>query len=98
MLILLLDPVISSLGVPFCEAPLCLFLSFLPSLLPFLDSSLSVFQITYADIALFNFWSVISKDYPEALANFPLVSALVARVAARPRIARWLRERPVSEW
>jgi len=58
-------------------------------------------QISLADIQAFNlFWSWENRPsmFPGAIAAFPLLQALVARVGAEPRIAAWVARRPASEW
>jgi len=55
-------------------------------------------SFTFADLAVFNFFSQVTKDYPGCLDNSHLLMSFLSRVAGRPRIAKWLRDRPVTEW
>jgi len=53
-------------------------------------------KVSYADIALFNFFSMVLAAKRDAFADFPLLAAWIARVVALPRIASWLKTRPQS--
>jgi len=55
-------------------------------------------NFTYADIALYQFFTTpVWKDAPSVQLG-PLLKALVDRVASRPRIAKWVKERPVTDF
>lgn len=54
-------------------------------------------KLTYGDINVYYWLDVISKNWPDPiLDNYPSLSQLVKRVEAQPRIAKWLKERPVT--
>jgi len=47
-------------------------------------------HLSIADVALFDFFTSNSKDYPNALDKAPLLKALFERIGARPRLALYL--------
>jgi glutathione S-transferase len=49
---------------------------------------------TIADYALFDLITTILRTFPDALAAAPLLTAWVARVAARPALAAYIKEDP----
>lgn len=51
-------------------------------------------QLTFADLFIFIFFDYIPEDTKEKI---PLLVALHKRVAERPRIAEWLKIRPVTD-
>jgi glutathione S-transferase len=51
---------------------------------------------TYADIHFYRFFDEIQAKYPNEFKAYPELSALIARVAARPAIAGWLKARPAT--
>lgn len=54
-------------------------------------------KLTYGDINVYYWLDVISKNWPEPIVdNYPSLSQLVKRVEAQPRIAKWIKERPVT--
>jgi len=55
-------------------------------------------NFTVADIVLYYYYSTVAKDFPNRFDKAPLLQALVERVAIRPRIAKWVKERPVTEF
>jgi glutathione S-transferase len=55
---------------------------------------LIVLQLTFADLLIFVFFDFIPEG---TIDKFPLLVALHKRVAERPRIAEWLRIRPVTD-
>jgi len=55
-------------------------------------------KISFADIALFHIFDTLLKTYPTCLNNTPELKALVERVAQRPAIAKWVRERPQTDF
>jgi len=78
----------------------------LPKYLPYLEKQLvsrnggNAFflgdKISWADIAFFHFFDSFNLlgEFPTALDAFPHLKALLGRVAARPNIAKHLKERP----
>jgi hypothetical protein len=52
--------------------------------------------LTYADIFVYIGLDAIVTAVPDALAAFPLLHALKESVAARPKIAAWIANRPVT--
>jgi len=55
-------------------------------------------KLSLADIAVFNTFQSLKSDYPDAFANTPLLDAFYTRVAEIPKIAHWLKTRPVTPW
>jgi len=53
-------------------------------------------KVSYADISLFNLYSGVQKANPDAFRDFPALAGWLGRVAALPRIAAWLKARPVT--
>jgi glutathione S-transferase len=53
-------------------------------------------DVTYADVYFYVAIDAIAQANATALKEFPELSALLTRVAARPNIAAWLKSRPVS--
>jgi glutathione S-transferase len=53
-------------------------------------------KVSYADIALFNFFSQHKAAKADAFADFPVIESWLARVAALPRLAEWLKKRPAT--
>ena len=52
-------------------------------------------KVTYVDLAFFNF----AERFPaEVLAKLPGLKALVGKVAVLPNIAKWLKERPETQF
>jgi len=54
-------------------------------------------KVSLADIIVLYLYDFLN-DYPEATKNAPLLSGLVKRVAALPRIAAWIAKRPQTQW
>jgi hypothetical protein len=50
----------------------------------------TLLQISLADFALFNFFSTVDLN------GFPVLAGLVERIGARPKIAHWVKTRPVT--
>ena len=55
-------------------------------------------QFTYADIGVYLVISFLQNNFAGAVDNFPHLKDHVARVAARPNIAKWLEVRPKTQW
>jgi len=55
-------------------------------------------EFTLADIALYNLFFSVKVDYPDVLKNSPTLTSLSQRVTERPKIAKYIKERPVSPW
>jgi len=53
-------------------------------------------DVTYADINFYVAFDTIQQTNAAAFTAFPELSALIARVAARPNIAHWIKTRPVT--
>jgi len=53
-------------------------------------------KVSHADLALFSWYDSVLKVQPAALSDYPLLAAWYGRVAALPRIAAWLKARPVT--
>jgi len=53
-------------------------------------------KVSYADIRFYHTFASLLSEHSTLLDAFPALKALVARVAARPRIASWLAARPVT--
>jgi len=53
-------------------------------------------KVSYADIASFYFFGLVKQVKADALTDFPLLTAWLARIAALPRIAHWIKTRPAS--
>jgi len=51
-------------------------------------------DVTYADINFYVAFEVVQSTNAAAFTAFPELSALIARVAARPNIAHWIKTRP----
>jgi len=51
-----------------------------------------------ADLALYNALTNLVNRFPAALDKSPSLRALVDRVGSRPGVAKWVKERPKSEW
>lgn len=56
-------------------------------------------QLTWADLALYNFATIIIRDRtPQIkLSDYQHIDGLVQRVADLPRIKKWINERPITE-
>jgi len=54
-------------------------------------------KVSLADVTFFVAMERILKQRPDVLDSSPLLADLVKRVAALPRIAKWIKERPVTE-
>jgi len=54
--------------------------------------------VTYADLSVYNAFSSFQAVNATCLAGSPKLTALIARVAARPHIAAWLARRPRTEF
>jgi len=54
-------------------------------------------EFTYVDIAAFIRFSDWLKEFPSAFAGKNRVKAHLERVAARPRIAKWIEIRPKTD-
>jgi glutathione S-transferase len=54
--------------------------------------------LTYADIAVYRHFSFLNGLNPDVLKNAPELSALCDRVAARPNIAEYVKNRPASDY
>jgi len=54
-------------------------------------------KVSLADLYFFNWWSRIVAANQKSLSAFPLLLGLMDRVGALPKIAKWVRERPVTE-
>lgn len=55
-------------------------------------------RITLADIAVYRvFWEIL-QNQPTALQDYPFLFAHVARVGKSEKIARWIADRPLSEF
>jgi glutathione S-transferase len=52
--------------------------------------------VTYCDILAFHAFEDVQKANAEAFKPFPELTALLARVGARPNIAAWVKVRPAS--
>jgi len=55
-------------------------------------------NVSLADIALYNYVFFAKKDYASSFDKTPKLLALADKVAARPKIAQWIKTRPQSEW
>jgi len=55
-------------------------------------------HVSLADIAFFHFFSNLQGEFPHALDKAPTLKALYDRVAARPKIAKWVAERPQTNF
>ena len=55
-------------------------------------------KLTWADLAFFNWISIIASRAPAILDKFPSLKKLKETVETLPNIARWLKERPESEF
>lgn len=52
-------------------------------------------NVTYADMIIYNTMHFVNKITPGVTADrFPKLTALAGRVASRPRIAKWIENRP----
>jgi len=51
-------------------------------------------KVSYADIAIWYFYSLHKQVKPDAFADFPLLDAFIGRIGALPRIAHWIKTRP----
>ena len=56
-----------------------------------------IFQLTLADLAFLNHSEFALFVTPLDFSKFPKLQALVKRVEAIPKIAAWIKERPVTE-
>ena len=54
-------------------------------------------KVTYADISLFVTNDIISKVVPNTLDKYPALTKLITSVENLPNIAKWLKERPVTD-
>ena len=68
----------------------------------YMDLSTPLFQLTYADISLFEFLnSCLAKGeplVPEELNAFPLLTEHYNRVLNNPGIKAWVEKRPKSDF
>ncbi len=55
-------------------------------------------KVTYADFALYNVMGWVKMGAAEALDSFPAVKKNTEAVEALPNIAKWLKERPESQF
>jgi len=55
-------------------------------------------NLTFADLAAYNMFSFLASMVPGWATNAPKLAALVERVGARPRIAAWVKSRPVNPY
>jgi len=55
-------------------------------------------EFTFADLFVFNQFSNWQNEFSGAFDKFPLVSAHLKLVAERPKIAKWLKARPVTSY
>lgn len=53
-------------------------------------------RLTYADLVSFNAFHTITARYPTALSKYPRVAAHTHAIGQRPRIAAWLKDRPIT--
>ena len=54
-------------------------------------------DISAIDIVMYNFVDALKRRGDEFLKALPKLTALMAAVEARPKIAKWIAERPVTE-
>ena len=54
-------------------------------------------KVTYVDLRIVNMLEFVLKMSPNALDAYPAITKLKAAVEALPNIAKWLKERPVTE-
>ncbi|KAI8496575.1 hypothetical protein Bbelb_258740 [Branchiostoma belcheri] len=54
-------------------------------------------SLTWADIAFFNMMDFITAEYPSALDGYCNLNKVVDNVKTNPGIAKWLKERPVTD-
>ncbi len=55
-------------------------------------------KVTYADFALYNVMGWVKMGYAAALDSFPGIKKNMEAVEALPNIAKWLKERPESQF
>ncbi|XP_064390335.1 glutathione S-transferase 1-like [Halichondria panicea] len=55
-------------------------------------------KVTYADFTLYNVMGAVKMGAAEALDSFPAVKKNTEAVEALPNIAKWLKERPESQF
>ena len=54
-------------------------------------------KLTYVDFFIYSAVDFLSKLIPEMLSNYPAVAKNKAAVEALPNIAKWIKERPVTD-
>ncbi len=55
-------------------------------------------SVTWVDIAMASGFTVLTSIYPTLLDNYPKLTALRTTVEALPNIAKWMKERPKSDF
>jgi len=55
-------------------------------------------KLSLADIAVYHYFWTQQQENAAALKEAPLLTAFVERIASQPKIAAWLKVRPVSPW
>ena len=55
-------------------------------------------KVTWADFLLLTTLSYITSAHPETLDNYPALKKLQETVESLPNIAKWIKERPVTEF
>jgi glutathione S-transferase len=53
-------------------------------------------KLSYADLVSFNAFHTILAKNPNALSSYPLLAAHTKRIGERPRVAAWIKSRPVT--